>query len=63
MKIEKDISNLIVFRKFFEEKKIYINEMEEYYKKYYLYNIVYNLLLNVKKIYVFKSEYVINGYI
>ncbi|RRH25333.1 hypothetical protein EGL89_19970, partial [Clostridioides difficile] len=46
MKIEKDISNLIVLRKSFEEKKIYTNEMEEYYKKYYLYNTVYNLLLN-----------------
>lgn len=32
MKIEKDISNLIVLRKSFEEKKIYTNEMEEYYK-------------------------------
>ncbi|MDX5712753.1 hypothetical protein SIK47_16765, partial [Clostridioides difficile] len=63
MKIEKDISNLIVLRKSFEEKKIYTNEMEEYYKKYYLYNTVYNLLLNAKKIYAFKSEYAINGYI
>ena len=37
MKIEKDISNLIVLRKSFKEKQIYTNEMEEYYKKYYLY--------------------------
>lgn len=63
MKIEKDISNLIVLRKSFEEKKIYTNEMEEYYKKYYLYNTVYNLLLNANKIYAYKSEYTINGYI
>ncbi|HBF6539264.1 TPA: hypothetical protein KOT37_001747, partial [Clostridioides difficile] len=55
--------NLIVLRKSFEEKKIYTNEIEEYYKKYYLYNTVYNLLLNAKKIYAFKSEYAINGYI
>lgn len=46
-----------------KKKKIYTNEMEEYYKKYYLYNTVYNLLLNAKKIYAFKSEYAINGYI
>lgn len=63
MKIEKDISNLIVLRKSFEEKKIYTNEMEEYYKKYYLYNTVYNLLLNANKVYAYKSEYTINGYI
>ncbi|NJI80175.1 hypothetical protein GSQ54_06890 [Clostridioides difficile] len=63
MKIEKDISNLIVLRKSFEEKKVYTNEMEEYYKKYYLYNTVYNLLLNANKIYAYKSEYTINGYI
>ena len=33
MKIEKDISNLIVLRKSFKEKQIYTNEIEEYYKK------------------------------
>ncbi|MCC0725281.1 MULTISPECIES: hypothetical protein [unclassified Clostridioides] len=63
MKIEKDISNLIVLRKSFEEKKIYTNEMEEYYKKYYLYNTIYNLLLSANKVYAYKSEYTINGYI
>ncbi|MGX9756697.1 hypothetical protein ACWYRQ_10485 [Clostridioides difficile] len=63
MKIEKDISNLIVLRKSFEEKKIYTNEMEEYYKKYYLYNTIYNLLLSAKNVYAYKSEYTINGYI
>ena len=49
MKIEKDISNLIVLRKSFKENQIYTNEMEEYYKKYYLYNMIYNLLLDVKR--------------
>ncbi|MCC0666563.1 hypothetical protein [Clostridioides sp. ZZV14-6153] len=63
MKIEKDISNLIVLRKSFEEKKIYTNEIEEYYKKYYLYNTIYNLLLSANKVYAYKSEYTINGYI
>lgn len=63
MKIEKDISNLIVLRKSFDEKKIYTNEMEEYYKKYYLYNTIYNLLLSAKNVYAYKSEYTINGYI
>ena len=38
MKIEKDISNLIVLRKSFKEKQIYTNEMEEYYK-----NIIYTI--------------------
>nr|UWI51105.1 hypothetical protein NZ312_05240 [Clostridioides difficile] len=63
MKIEKDISNLIVLRKSFDEKKVYTNEMEEYYKKYYLYNTIYNLLLSAKNVYAYKSEYTINGYI
>ena len=63
MKIEKDISNLIVIRKSFKEKQIYTNEMEEYYKKYYLYNLIYNLLINAKEVYAYKSEYTVNGYI
>ena len=63
MKIEKDISNLIVLRKSFKEKQIYTNEMEEYYKKYYLYNLLYNLLINAKEVYAYKSEYTVNGYI
>ena len=63
MKIEKDISNLIVLRKSFKENQIYTNEMEEYYKKYYLYNMIYNLLLESKEIYAYKSEYSVNGYI
>ena len=63
MKIEKDISNLIVLRKSFKEKQIYTNEMEEYYKKYYLYNLIYNLLINAKEVYAYKSEYTVNGYI
>ena len=63
MKIEKDISNLIVLRKSFKENQIYTNEMEEYYKKYYLYNMIYNLLLESKEVYAYKSEYSVNGYI
>lgn len=63
MKIEKDISNLIVLRKSFKEKQIYTNKMEEYYKKYYLYNLIYNLLINAKEVYAYKSEYTVNGYI
>ena len=63
MKIEKDISNLVVLRKSFKEKQVYTNEMEEYYKKYYLYNMIYNLLISSKKVYAYKSEYSVNGYI
>ena len=63
MKIEKDISNLIVLRKTYEEKKQYTDFMEESYKKYYLYNMLYQLLLDAKKVYAYKSEYSINGYI
>lgn len=63
MKIEKDISNFIVLRKSFKEKQIYTTEIEEYYKKYYLYNMIYNLFISSKKVYAYKSEYSVNGYI
>lgn len=63
MKIEKELSNVVVLRKTFEEKKIYSDIMEESYKKYYLYNMIYTLLSNCKKVYAFKSEYTVNGYI
>lgn len=63
MKIEKDISNVVILRKSFEERRIYTDSMEEYYRKYYLYNMVYNLLINAKEVYAYKSEYTVNGYI
>lgn len=63
MKIEKDISNFIVLRKSFKENQIYTNDMEDYYKKYYLYNMIYNLLLDAKEVYAYKSEYSVNGYL
>ena len=37
-------------------------KIEEYYKKYYLYNMIYNLLINAKQVYAYKSEYTVNGY-
>lgn len=61
MKIEKDISNPLVLRKSFK-KKIYSDEMEENYKKYYLYNLIYNLLINSEEVYAFKSYYSVNGF-
>ena len=61
MKIEKDISNPLVLRKSFKEK-IYSDEMEENYKKYYLYNLIYNLLINSEEVYAFKSDYSVNGF-
>ncbi|SCH29904.1 hypothetical protein [Romboutsia sp. 1001713B170207_170306_H8] len=62
MKIEKDISNVIVLRKSYNENKIYTDDMEEGYKKYYLYNMIYNLLDSAKKVYAYKSDYTVNGY-
>lgn len=62
MKIEKDIANPLVLRKSFGQKEIYSDEMEDRNKKYYLYNLIYNLLLNSKEIYAFKSEYSVNGF-
>ena len=62
MKIEKDISNAIVLRKSYDKNKIYSDDMEEYYKKYYLYNMIYNLLESADKVYAFKSDYTVNGY-
>lgn len=62
MKIEKDISNVIVLRKSFDENRIYTDEMEENYKKYYLYNMIYNLLDSATNVYAYKSDYTVNGY-
>lgn len=62
MKIEKDISNVIVLRKSYEETRIYTDEMEERFKKYYLYNMIYCLLENTEKVYAYKSDYTVNGY-
>ena len=62
MKIEKDISNSLVLRKSFKEKEIYSDEMEDKNKKYYLYNLIYNLLHDSEEIYAFKSEYSVNGF-
>ena len=58
MKIEKDLANPLVLKKSFKDGEIYTT-----YKKYYMYNTVYNLLKNAENIYAYKSEYSINGYI
>ena len=63
MKIEKDLANPLVLKKSFKAGEIYTSEIEENYKKYYMYNTVYNLLKNAENIYAYKSEYSINGYI
>ncbi|MBC6002173.1 MAG: hypothetical protein E7C86_06515 [Paeniclostridium sordellii] len=63
MKSEKEISNVQVLKKSFDNNQIYTEDIEEFYKEYYLYNTVYNLLLNTKKVYAYKSEYTVNGYI
>ena len=62
MRVEKDIANPLVLRKSFEENKVYSDEMEENYKRYYLYNLIYNLLMDSEEVYAFKSEYSVNGF-
>ncbi|MCB5942986.1 hypothetical protein LJB68_15780, partial [bacterium 210820-DFI.6.52] len=63
MKSEKEISNVHVLKKSFIEGNIYTDDVEEFYKEYYLNNTIYNLLLNAEKVYSYKSEYTVNGYI
>lgn len=63
MKSEKEISNVHVLKKSFIEGNIYTDDVEEFYKEYYLNNTIYNLLLNTEKVYAYKSEYTVNGYI
>ncbi|WP_419742551.1 hypothetical protein [Paraclostridium dentum] len=63
MKSEKEISNVHVLKKSFIEGNIYTEDVEEFYKEYYLKNTIYNLLLNTGKVYAYKSEYTVNGYI
>ena len=48
MKIEKDLANPLVLKKSFKDGEIYTSEIEENYKKYYMYNTVYNLLVITK---------------
>lgn len=59
-KIEKEISNQIVLRKTFN--RIYDENVEAYYRNYYLKNVMYNLMKTCDKVYAFKNEYSINGY-
>ena len=42
---------------------INLKQIEENYKKYYLYNMIYNLMNSSREVYAFKSEYTVNGYI
>ena len=63
MKSEKEISNVHVLKKSFIEGNIYTDDVEEFYKEYYLNNTIDNLLLNTEKVYAYKSEYTVNGYI
>lgn len=63
MKSEKEISNVHVLKKSFIEGNMYTDDVEEFYKDYYLNNTIYNLLLNAEKVYAYKSEYTVNGYI
>ncbi|MGL4797751.1 MAG: hypothetical protein ACRC1Y_06975 [Paraclostridium sp.] len=63
MKGEKEISNIHVLKKSFPIKQTYTDEIEDSYKRYYLFNTIYNLLLNTEQVYAYKSEYTVNGYI
>ncbi|WP_455542256.1 UvrD-helicase domain-containing protein [Intestinibacter sp.] len=63
MKIEKDLANPLVLKKSFKNGEMYTSEIEESYKKYYLYNTVYNLIKHAQNVYSYKSDYSINGYI
>ena len=62
-KIAKEISNPVVLRKSYEEKNIFTDIDEEKLKKYYMNNQLYSLLDSAEEVYVFKSDYSINGYL
>lgn len=62
IKIEKEISNILAFRKTFEGK-VYNESMDSYYKEYYLRNIIYSIFKTCEKIYAYKSDYSIGGFI
>ena len=62
-KIAKEISNPVVLRKSYEEKNIFTDIDEEKLKKYYMNNQLYSLLDSADEVYVFKSDYSINGYL
>ncbi len=58
--IDKNLSNMIITRKSFNT--IYSQEIENKYKKYYINNLICNLVNNCEKFYGFKSEYSMQGY-
>ena len=60
-KIDKEISNFISLRKSFNN--IYTSKMENNYQNYYTNNLVYSLLEKANRVYMYKSEYSINGYV
>ncbi|WP_300282293.1 hypothetical protein [Peptacetobacter sp.] len=62
-KIEKEINNSIVLRKSYKERNIFTDTDEENIKKYYMNNQLYSLLSSSEEVYVFKSDYSINGYL
>ena len=62
-KIAKEISNPVVLRKSYQEKEIFTDIDEEKIKKYYMNNQIYSLLSESDEVYIFKSDYSINGYL
>lgn len=62
IKIDRDISNFLSFRKTFKEK-VFSENIDLYYKDYYLKNMIYNIFKSSDEIYAYKTEYSIAGFI
>ncbi|MDR0879479.1 MAG: hypothetical protein LBN09_02105 [Clostridioides sp.] len=63
MKIEREISNPVLFRSSYTYGNVFTKERENSYRSYYLLNTIYNILEKADKVYCFKSEYSVNGYV
>ena len=62
-KIAKELGNSEVLKKSYPEKMIFTDLYEGQIRKEYLYNTMYSLMDAAKDIYIFKSDYSINGFI
>lgn len=61
-KIDRDLSNLIVLRKSFNDDT-FTDDMNKYYSKYYTNKLLYNLLNTTEKVICFECEVPVSGYI
>lgn len=62
-KIDKEISNREVLKKSYSEKRVFTDSDEDILRKKYSKNLLLSIMKQADRIYTFRSEYSINGFI